>query len=141
MFENSLSSGKHMIIDIHDIQNDELLNNMKGLTQVLQQICRKYHFEILNVITHSFSPQGCTLLFLLSESHISLHTFPERRHISFDIYTCRQYETNKEYNEICQWLIETLEASKDSKYHIMDRNFVSDIEEDLEIGIHRKIKF
>ena len=34
--------------------------------------------EILNVASHKFEPQGFTLVALLSESHFSFHTFPEK---------------------------------------------------------------
>ena len=44
--------------------------------------------EILNVASHKFQPQGFTLVALLSESHFSFHTFPERGVISFDFFTC-----------------------------------------------------
>lgn len=32
-----------------------------------------------------------TGLFLLSESHLSYHTYPESRYISIDVYTCGQH--------------------------------------------------
>jgi len=123
MFKNRLSSGKHMICDIHDIKNINLLNNKELLKDLLKNICIKYNFEILGELDYSFNPQGCTILFLLSESHISIHTFPEKNHISFDIYTCREYNSNNEYNEIYLYLIESLNAYKNSECKIIERNF------------------
>jgi len=125
MFKNRISSGKHMICDIFDIRNTKLLNNKESLKEILKNICIKYNFEILKEVDYSFTPQGCTILFLLSESHISIHTFPERKHISFDIYTCRHYNNNNEYNEIYYYLIHSLEASMNSECKIIDRNFIS----------------
>jgi len=123
MFKNRISSGKHMICDICDIKNNKLLNNAELLKNLLKNICIKYNFEILEELSYSFTPEGCTILLLLSESHISIHTFPEKNHISFDIYTCRQYENNNEYDEIFYYLIYSLEASLTSKCRIIDRNF------------------
>jgi len=123
MFKSRISSGKHMICDICDIKNNELLNNKELLKNLLKNICIKYNFEILGELEYSFTPQGCTILLLLSESHISIHTFPERNHISFDIYTCRQYNNNNEYNEIFDYLIHSLQASLNSKCTIIDRDF------------------
>jgi len=125
MFKNRLSSGKHMICDICNIENIELLNSKELLKELLKYICNKYHFEILGELDYSFEPQGCTILFLLSESHISIHTFPEKNHISFDIYTCRKYTTNNEYNEIYNFLIYSLNASSNSECKIIDRNFTN----------------
>jgi S-adenosylmethionine decarboxylase len=89
----------------------------------MKGICKLYDFQILNEINHVFEPLGCTILFLLSESHMSIHTFPEKNHISFDLYTCRQYKDNTEYEMIYSFLVDKLKASLDSKYKIIDRYF------------------
>ena len=123
MFENYESSGKHMICDFKGIQNTNLLNNMRELKNKLKQICKKHDFQILQETEHQFTPQGCSILFLLSESHLSIHTFPEKNHMSFDIYTCRQYNNNNEYNKIYQYLLTELEASDKSICQILDRYF------------------
>ena len=125
MFKNRISCGKHMICDISNIKNTKLLNNTELLKELLRNVCINYNFEILKEVDYSFTPQGCTILFLLSESHISIHTFPERKHISFDIYTCREYSNNNEYNEIYYYLIHSLEASMNSECKIIDRNFIT----------------
>ena len=42
---------------------------------------------------------------MLSESHISIHTFPEQQYLAFDIYTCRDYEDDTVYMEIYDILV------------------------------------
>ena len=124
MFKEYESSGKHMICDFKGIKNNGLLNNMDQLNVMLKQICIDNEFQILNEIQYKFEPIGCSILFLLSESHLSIHTFPEKNHMSFDIYTCRQYKDNAVYNEIFQYLINILDASgNDSTRRIVDRYF------------------
>ena len=123
MFQNYDSSGKHMICDFRGIQNTELLNNRVELNKMLKQICQENDFQILQEVEHQFTPQGCSILFLLSESHLSIHTFPEKNHMSFDIYTCRQYNDNNEYNKIYDFLVNTLKASEKSVCRIYDRYF------------------
>ena len=39
-------------------------------------------------IFKEFDPQGVTVLCLLSESHISIHTWPEKGEAAVDIFTC-----------------------------------------------------
>lgn len=124
MYKNTESAGKHMICDFKDIKNDELLNSCQLLNNMMKDICRKYDFIILNEVEHTFHPIGCSILFLLSESHISIHTFPEKNFISFDIYTCRQYEDNLVYKDIYNFIINKLDASiEDSTYKLIDRYF------------------
>ncbi|MMZ61379.1 S-adenosylmethionine decarboxylase proenzyme precursor [compost metagenome] len=43
---------------------------------------------VLSVQAQQFEPQGATVLVMLSESHISIHTYPERGFAALDCYTC-----------------------------------------------------
>ena len=123
MFQEYTSSGKHMVCDFKGIQNIDLLNSPVELKCLMREICKNNNFNILNEIDHIFTPIGCTMLFLLTESHLSIHTFPEKKHISFDIYTCRQYSDSSVYYKIYSDLLNQLEASLDSKCRIIDRYF------------------
>jgi S-adenosylmethionine decarboxylase len=116
------TAGKHMICDIKQIKNSKLLNNMDSITQLLDTICKKYDFHVLNVVKHEFSPHGITILYLLSESHISVHTFPEREYLALDIYTCRDYSNNVIYETIYEYLVNSFEAKMETPV-IFDRRF------------------
>ena len=111
-----------MISDIKEIKNIELLNNPNEIRNILNNICKKYNFTILNKSEHLFSPQGFTIIYLLSESHISIHTFPENQYLAFDIYTCRNYDNDDIYKEIYNHLVEEFQAKKENP-NIIDRNF------------------
>ena len=49
---------------------------------------KKTGLTILQEVKHDFGTDALTGLWLLAESHFSLHTFPERNFISLDCYTC-----------------------------------------------------
>ena len=49
---------------------------------------RSAKVEVISISQHKFEPQGFTLIALLAESHMSFHTFPEKKVISFDFFTC-----------------------------------------------------
>ena len=76
MFNEYESSGKHMICDFKNIKNDKLLNDANELNKVLKDICSEHNFQILKEVQYLFKPIGCSIIFLLSESHVSIHTFP-----------------------------------------------------------------
>ena len=44
--------------------------------------------SVVGQMFKKFEPQGCTILYLLSESHISIHTWPEHRSCTIDFYHC-----------------------------------------------------
>ena len=41
---------------------------------------------------NQFEPQGVSIVFLLSESHLSLHTWPENGKISLDLFSCNDFK-------------------------------------------------
>ena len=124
MFEGANSSGKHLICDFKNITNQKLLNSKLELKLMCKDLCIENNYTILGELDYEFHPQGCSFMFLLSESHLSVHTFPEKNHLAFDLYTCRQYENNNAYIEIYLKLCEKLGTTcQQSEYNIIDRNF------------------
>jgi S-adenosylmethionine decarboxylase len=122
MFSNTQYSGKHLIIDIKNIKNEDIINDIDKLKTVMDNICEKYDFNILQKIEHQFDPQGISIIYLLSESHMTIHTFPEKKYIAFDLYTCREYRNNDVYHEIQNYIIR--EFKSDLEYPtIIDREF------------------
>ena len=47
-------------------------------------------FHIIDSCTKIFSPHGFTAVFLLSESHFAIHTFPERGKTYLELSSCVQ---------------------------------------------------
>lgn len=116
MFANKKYAGKHLICDFKNIKSFDI--DIKG---ICKELCTLHQFEILGEVEHVFQPEGYTFLFLLSESHLSVHTFPEKKYLSFDLYTCREYEDNSTYQFIFDWLFTKLNAT--GTYQIIDRSF------------------
>ena len=59
------------------------------------------NLTVVNRIEHKFEPHGETIVFILSESHFTLHTYPENKFISLDIYVCNMdINLKKIINEI-----------------------------------------
>lgn len=45
-------------------------------------------FTILDKVEHFFNPQGWTVLYLLAESHLAIHTFPEQGKAYVELSSC-----------------------------------------------------
>ena len=52
-------------------------------------------FNVLDVLEHNFKPMGYTALFLLSESHFAIHTFPEHNQTYIELSSCVKEQFNK----------------------------------------------
>ena len=117
-----MSSGKHLICDIKNIKNLERLNSVMELKKMFDNICDVHQYTILHKMEHIFTPHGITIIYMLSESHISIHTFPEKRYAAMDIYTCREYPNNDVYHEIQDYLSEMFESDH-SAFTIVEREY------------------
>ena len=67
----------------------EILNNKSSLMSIMKTALEKDNFHILKTIFQSFSPQGFTGVFILSESHLAFHTYPEHWVLYLNMYSCR----------------------------------------------------
>lgn len=61
------------------------------------------NLTVVNKIEHKFTPHGETIVFILSESHFTLHTYPENNFISMDVYICNmEINLNKIVDQMAQ---------------------------------------
>ena len=79
--------GKHALFELHG-GNPNLLNDEDFVKSALTEAAEAAGATLLSLVSHKFSPQGVTAVALLSESHISLHSWPEFGFDSIDCYTC-----------------------------------------------------
>lgn len=79
--------GTHLLLEVYDVKFD-LLNDVISLQESMEKGINRAKMTILNIFSHCFLPQGCTIVIALSESHVSCHTWPENGCVAIDIYTC-----------------------------------------------------
>ena len=76
------------------------LNDAKKLKKILREIAKVCKLTVLRTSTHQFEPYGVTSLFLLSESHLSIHTWPEHGKFAMDVYSCNDNYSEMEIEDI-----------------------------------------
>lgn len=59
-----------------------------ALLRHFEEMLKESGFNVLHVVQHNFDPQGFTALFLLSESHLAIHTFPEEQTTYVELSSC-----------------------------------------------------
>ena len=60
----------------------------KKLVKYITDLLLSSGFEIIGFTEHEFQPQGYSCVFLLSESHLAIHTFPEDDSINIQLSSC-----------------------------------------------------
>jgi S-adenosylmethionine decarboxylase len=94
--------GRHLMLNFMNCKFN-LEDHEKLKTNMIYAI-EKVGATILSFVEHKFDPQGITILFLLSESHASIHTYPEYNSCFLDIFTCGRVIDVKPFGEILKEL-------------------------------------
>ena len=83
--------GKHILIDIKNIECDKL-KLVDDIKPFMNKIVEELKLNVVGECSHQFekfnSPYGATMVYLLSESHLSVHTFVDEGKITLDLFTC-----------------------------------------------------
>jgi S-adenosylmethionine decarboxylase len=85
--------GRHVISELWGC-DFEKLNDMDFIEQTFVEAALKSGAEIREVAFHKFAPQGVSGVVIISESHLTIHSFPEHGYASIDVYTCGDLNPN-----------------------------------------------
>lgn len=78
---------KQLLIDFYQC-GDNSLNNLELLKSTARKIVLKLDAKIVEESWHFFQPVGLTYMAIISKSHLSFHTWPEKKTIALDIFSC-----------------------------------------------------
>ena len=80
--------GRHVIADLHDV-SAELLGSIDFWKEILIDGAKKSGATVLSDHFHHFGEgYGITGVIVLAESHISIHTWPEKNYAAIDVFMC-----------------------------------------------------
>ncbi|WP_102345320.1 adenosylmethionine decarboxylase [Bacillus sp. Marseille-P3661] len=99
--------GRHVIAELWGC-NVEKLNDIKLIEETFVNAALKAGAEIREVAFHKFAPQGVSGVVIISESHLTIHSFPEHGYASIDVYTCGD---RIDPNVAADYIADALEAS------------------------------
>ena len=81
---------KHILFDLKECPPD-LLDDEDFVRLCAWTAAKESKSELINISCHKFKPQGVTALAMLAESHLSIHTWPEKGVAKCDIFTCGEH--------------------------------------------------
>lgn len=121
---------KHSILDFYGCSKDILESPRLGI-KLVKEVCREAGLNIVGTFSKRYTNGGYSCGAFLSESHFSLHTWPERSYCAVDIFVCRG---NIEKAESI--LSERLRPN-DVKRHLIERGKGIDVQEESWVHSNR----
>jgi len=85
----------------------DLLDDEEFIRQALTRAAEESGSTLISLTSHKFEPHGVTALGLLAESHISIHTWPEKGYAAADVFTCGLH---CDPIKACRFLVKQLKA-------------------------------
>jgi S-adenosylmethionine/arginine decarboxylase-like enzyme len=68
------------------------------IIRLIEKLILRLNLTVVEKVSHEFAPQGLTLVYILSQSHMAVHTWPEINLIHIDLVSCSS--TTKEAFEL-----------------------------------------
>lgn len=78
--------GHHYIVEASGCA--EVIGEVDKMQEILVEAARRANAQVWAVSFHRFPPNGVSGVVVISESHLSIHTWPELEYMALDIYTC-----------------------------------------------------
>ena len=88
------NKGVHYLLDFEQVPFN-ILNSLDDLKEIFDEAIKIAKLTVISNNFHHFKPQGLTGIYLLSESHLSFHTWPEKGQFSLDLYSCSNLDDTK----------------------------------------------
>jgi S-adenosylmethionine decarboxylase len=86
-------AGTHLIVDLWGANH---LDKLELMENTFRRAVKAAGATLLHIHLHHFTPQGgISGVAVLAESHISVHTWPERNFAAFDVFMCGDAEPEK----------------------------------------------
>jgi S-adenosylmethionine decarboxylase len=82
-------AGVHLIVDLHGARG---LDDIDLVEATLRRCVDAARATLLHIHVHHFQPNGISGVAVLAESHISIHTWPDRSYAALDVFMCGKAE-------------------------------------------------
>jgi len=116
--DNILVYGRHVMGELYGC-NPQKLMDAQFLTNLIKEAAIRGNMTLLDIKAWKINP-GVSIVGIVLESHISIHTWPEYEFATVDVYSCGSH-TNPE--KAFDYIVEALEAKKVIKRY-SERNFI-----------------
>lgn len=115
-------SGKHYLSELHsceDLSSGKF--SAKSIHAYTSKLIKKYGLHELGNFFYTYDTRGVTGVICLAESHISIHTWPEKNYVTLDVFVCNyHFDNSRKAKNLLEELIVYFRPGK-IKRHEIDR--------------------
>jgi len=95
--------GQHFLLDLFEVDR-LLLEDMQPFINFIRPLLQECMADVLSDCHHKFLGEGgYTYLALLSTSHFSVHSWPEKNSIAIDMFSCGSIQSEHLVAEVIRY--------------------------------------
>lgn len=79
--------GHHYIVEASGCDS-KIIGSVEKVQRIMVKAAEAAKAHVWSISFHRFQPRGVSGVVVISESHLSVHTWPEKGYVALDIYTC-----------------------------------------------------
>ncbi len=79
--------GRHILVEYYNC-NEDTLRNHEEIEKLMNKAAELSGATIVTSTFHHFNPWGVSGAVIISESHLTIHTWPEFGYAAVDLFTC-----------------------------------------------------
>lgn len=79
--------GRHILVEYYNCDT-EILKDHKIIEDMMVAAAKKANATVVQSVFHLFNPWGVSGAVVISESHLTIHTWPEFGYAAVDLFTC-----------------------------------------------------
>mgnify|MGYP001582782017 CR=1 FL=1 len=100
-----MSAGMELILDAQAVLG---LNDRQRVEDWIREACRLADMHIIGMQSHVLpnghdNGPGITAVAVIAESHVAVHTFPEKGAVSMNLYSCRPFDSHLVLESFERW--------------------------------------
>jgi S-adenosylmethionine decarboxylase len=99
---------RHFVIEIKCTFDEA--NSLEWVKNKVTSFIDHFDIQTIKSTEHLFSPQGITLLYIISSSHLAVHTWPENNYMHIDFLTCAYNKNFENLDPLVQKVFPGLES-------------------------------
>lgn len=124
--------GRHFLVDLYGCRA-QALDDAEGLRMLLCRAAGAAGAKVVADLFHPFLPQGVSGVVAIEESHLSIHTWPERGYAALDFYTCGSADAEHAVTLIADALLA-------ARIEILEVTRGADAESTLHLAMRKRIE-
>ena len=91
--------GRHLLVEYWGCEAD-VLDDVGAVEALMKRAAEAAGATLVESVFHRFCPQGVSGVVVVEESHLSIHTWPEKGYAAVDFYTCGDCEPERAHEEL-----------------------------------------